>query len=122
MALKPQESTRPISRAEIPHLSELPARVNLRELFPQSIGLIFVEAFAAILSLVILCSGYLVIGLSISDETRASGIWTAMTYLYYIGVVICLCKIIYEALCFYYYEYGIELEHLTIVRGLFFRN
>lgn len=116
--------TRPI-RA-VPQEPEIETRVDLKEMFPQSIRLAFARSFVYLLGLVLVVIGYVVIAMQLPSPQASSmgtrGVDFLLRSTLYVAVLISGGKLIYELLCFWVYRYRIELEHIVIERGIFFRT
>jgi len=104
-------------------------RINLRQAFPVSPLLILAESFPYVVILLLTVAVYLYFGLSGALDSGdgglkfgALGLKSLLDYLYYFTLVVCAGKVIYECLCFLFLFYSIEVEHLTICRGLLFRS
>jgi membrane protein YdbS with pleckstrin-like domain len=107
-----------------------PARINLREQFPISARLVLLESIECIIILVITVIGYFQLSIRYGGSYLSGPLQDANSFdvgsfidtLYYLIVSICVAKILYELLNYILCRYAIELEHLTITRGLFFRS
>lgn len=101
----------------------LPTRVYLKQRYPQSWRNILRRCFLPFLALVLAAIGFIQVG-SITDlDTRAGELLQQlMTYLFTVTLVVAVFLLIYEFLYHFLYDYVIELEHLTITRGVFFRS
>ena len=104
------------------HTSKDP--INLRKMFPLAYRSILkrsIHWIAGFALLMILIS--LVDRINPHDETMASQIYFLFCLtLLLLGVVLLCCKLLYEVVYHHIYYYGIELEHLVISRGIFFKT
>ena len=117
-------ATRPI--ATVPSVEAVETRVDLREMFPQSIRLAFEESFAYLIGLFLITAGYIWFATSLpvlpEGPSLIGSTELVLRWFFYIAVTICGGKLLYELIYFLVYRYTIELEHLTITRGVLFRT
>lgn len=110
----------------VPETPRLDARVDLRQMFPQSIRLPFAESFLHLIGLALVTAGYISLATRLPPATGSPNIVDGTEFIlrciFYIAVCIGGGKLIYELLCYLVYRYSIELEHLTITRGILFRT
>lgn len=122
--LPKSSATQPID--SVPRPSKLEARVDLKEMFPLSIRVAFRESFLYLLGLAFVVAGYIAIALQLSHVATlpemAQSTEFALRSALYVAITVCGGKLLYEILCFWVYRYTIELEHLTITRGILFRS
>lgn len=116
--------TRPISA--VPNEPKIESRVDLKELFPQSIRLAFAESFVYLAGLAFVVIGYIAIAMQLpppaSSAMAVRGTEYLLRWFLYIAITVGGGKLFYELACFWVYRYRIELEHLTIERGILFRS
>lgn len=112
---------------EFQSVKALPTRLNLKELYPHTFRSIFAKSFWPLLALLVVTIGYYY-AVSDIDNLGNSEVpiesLSAQTLYYILRVVsvICIGKLIYEFLFWLTYSYYLEVEHLTIVRGLIYRT
>lgn len=112
---------------EFESIKSVPTRIDLKAQYPIAFRTIFERSFWFLLAEAIVLYGYITAttdmqnnGLeSIQIETAAND---TLYYVAKIVSIICILKLLYEALNHYMYSYIIELEHLTITRGVFQRT
>jgi membrane protein YdbS with pleckstrin-like domain len=114
--------TEPI--VETPATAKVQTRLDLKQMFPQSARLAFEESFFYLLGLAVVTTGYIWASLQlphVSDGNIVTdGTESILRSIFYVAVVIAGGKLLYEVVFFLAYRYTIELEHLTISRGVFF--
>lgn len=98
--------------------------INLRKAYPLALRSIFRRSIVWILSFIIL-----LVLITMADMVRPttgslaeSVFFFFCTSLLVIGALLVIGKLIYECVYFHVYYYGIELEHLVISRGLFYKT
>ena len=95
-------------------------------MFPQSIRLAFAESFLYLIGLALVVTGYISFASQLPPAADTpniiDGAEILLRWVLYLAISICGGKLIYELLCFLVYRYSIELEHLTVLRGILFRT
>ncbi len=112
---------------EFEEIKSIPTRVDLKKEYPISLRSIFERSFWALFAVVIIAIGYIysMLDLDTLDNNVNEIENLANNSFYYIfkaSCIVCALKLIYEAVNHYMYSYIIELEHLTITRGVLFRT
>lgn len=119
-----EEVSTPIE--SVPLVGTLPTRLDLRALYPQSIRLAFAESFPYLLGFVLVFAVYVGFLFEYHVDGAPSPIIDAaefaLRYAFYVALSVAGVKLLYELLCFLLYRYAVELEHLSIVRGVLFRS
>ncbi len=98
--------------------------INLRRIYPIAYRSILRRSFVWIVGLIIL----MIIIPIVDSFTPGNGTMVDQVFFFLettiliLGIIVVCTKIIYEFIYFRLYYYGIELEHLIISRGLFFKT
>ncbi len=98
--------------------------VNLRRMFPLAIRSIIRESLPYLLLLIVLSIlGQAIYVLGPANPTITTQVFqTATVWIWLTGAGIVLVKFLYQFLIHVTYRYGVELENIIIVKGVFFRT
>ena len=113
-----------------PHMDEfraaapLPTRDDLASRFPRRFRVVFARSFYFLLAGLTAVVG-LIISLFVDNPGDSEVVSAAISAFqwFLLGVLaVVMLRIIYEIVAHLMFEYSIELEHLNIVQGIFFRS
>lgn len=117
---------------EFEAIKAVPTRVDLKERFPLTLRYIFCKSFWFLLATGLIAAARIWIGtyhppindpsLEIAHGAIQKGMGSFFDYLFFAAFICTVLKLIYEFVFRAMFTYSIELEHLTVTRGIFFRS
>jgi membrane protein YdbS with pleckstrin-like domain len=111
---------------EFEPLNSLGTRVDLRELYPISARMILARSFWVLAAMLVAATGYILFVSSLSTaidaETLNRGTQEILELILVATIIASCIRIVYEVIYFFWYSYTIELEHITVTRGVLVRS